>query len=392
VTINLTSGCGKAWDVLFDALIADRALLAERVREAMQEELPAYRGLPVDGLAAEVSIEVERVLVSARAGEAAVSEDELMALSEIGERRALQGIPIEDMLRAWRIGVQVVVGSAQEVGAQLGVSEGAVLEFVKSTLAWADVAMINTARGHRRAELELARREHEHRATFVRAVLLGGLALSEVRAQAGAYGLDPDQRYVAVRGRTGDEHTLHALEAALAGPTATAHRRGLTARLDGDVAGLLREPPHGELPGVVGVGPPQPLDRLPESYRIATRAFETAAGFGFTGVFDLPALGLRAAVSADRDVGEALRRRYIDPLDATPSAEEVKTSLRAYFACGMHVERASERLFVHPNTLRYRIGRFEQLAGVSLRDPASAFEVWWALERAALRPSGRVPA
>ena len=35
----------------------------------------------------------------------------------------------------------------------------------------------------------------------------------------------------------------------------------------------------------------------------------------------------------------------------------------------MHVERAAEQLFVHPNTLRYRIGRFEELTGANLRNP-----------------------
>jgi DNA-binding PucR family transcriptional regulator len=56
-------------------------------------------------------------------------------------------------------------------------------------------------------------------------------------------------------------------------------------------------------------------------------------------------------------------------------------SLRAYFECGMHFERAAARLFVHQNTLRYRIGRFEAITGASLREPTVAFEVWWALER-----------
>jgi DNA-binding PucR family transcriptional regulator len=102
-------------------------------------------------------------------------------------------------------------------------------------------------------------------------------------------------------------------------------------------------------------------------------------------VHDVASLGLRAAVAADRDVGEAFSARYLEPLGTTGSADELKASLREYFACGMHVERAAERLFVHQNTLRYRIGRFEELTGASLRDPTAAFEVWWALEREAMR-------
>ena len=33
------------------------------------------------------------------------------------------------------------------------------------------------------------------------------------------------------------------------------------------------------------------------------------------------------------------------------------------------IERVAEQLFVSPSTLRYRLGRFEERAGASLRDP-----------------------
>jgi DNA-binding PucR family transcriptional regulator len=48
------------------------------------------------------------------------------------------------------------------------------------------------------------------------------------------------------------------------------------------------------------------------------------------------------------------------------------------------VETAAEQLHIHSNTLRYRLARFEELAGVSLRDPVVPFEVWWALQHASI--------
>lgn len=56
-----------------------------------------------------------------------------------------------------------------------------------------------------------------------------------------------------------------------------------------------------------------PLDRLAESFRLATRALNTMHAFGLAGTRDLAALGLRPAVAND-DVGAALRRRYLEPL------------------------------------------------------------------------------
>jgi DNA-binding PucR family transcriptional regulator len=85
------------------------------------------------------------------------------------------------------------------------------------------------------------------------------------------------------------------------------------------------------------------------------------------------------AIVADRAVGDALVRRYLEPLAG--SQAEIAASLRALFECDMHIERAAEQLFVHPNTLRYRVGRFEEITGANLRSTQTALEVWWALQR-----------
>ena len=79
-------------------------------------------------------------------------------------------------------------------------------------------------------------------------------------------------------------------------------------------------------------------------------------------------------------VGDSLRKRYLEPLAEGGSARELMTTLRAYLACGMHVERTATRLFVHQNTVRYRLARFEELNGASLHEAEVLFEVWWALQ------------
>jgi hypothetical protein len=380
-----TGDARRAWDALFDALLGEHEMLSRRVRETLQAELPVYRSLPREELEADVRLEVERVIRSARAGRTAVSDRELADLAEVGERRARQGVALDDMLRAWRIGVQVLVSYAREVGRRIGIDDDQVLEFVESTLAWADVAMVTTAGGHRQAELDLALADQERRAAFVRGALFGALPPAELRVQAEAYSLDPTREYVAVRARAPEGGETRQLERALGFHDAAQHRRGLSAVIDGDVAGFLREPPLGDVEGVVGVGPPRPLERLTESYRLATRALVAAHASGLEGIHDVASLGLRAAVAADADVGDALRARYLDPLAEGSSAAELMATVRTYLANEMHVERTAEQLFVHQNTVRYRLARFEELTGASLRDPQVAFEVWWALERAAMR-------
>jgi hypothetical protein len=391
-TVHAKSGARDArWEALFDALLSEYPDISRVVRERLHAELPAYRSMSSEEVEADLRLEIERTLLSARAGQAAVTDRELAELAEIGDKRAQQGVPIEDMLRAWRIGVQVVIARAREIGARLDVDDGSLLDFVESTLAWSEVATVKMAAAHRSAEFELAREAHERRAAFVRNLLLGDAAPADIRVQSGAYGVDPSREYAAVRARVGASSSLHEVERALGFQSAIEPRRGLGALMDDDLVGFSSEPPATIVAGVVGIGPPRPLERLSESFRLATRALATADGFGLTGVHSVASLGARTAIAADRDVGQALTRQYLDPVSGTASGQELLTSLRVYFECGMHVRRASERLLIHQNTLRYRIARFEELSGVNLRDPAIAFEVWWALEHqlvAERRPHG----
>ena len=44
-------------------------------------------------------------------------------------------------------------------------------------------------------------------------------------------------------------------------------------------------------------------------------------------------------------------------------------SLRAYFAAGESASAAAERLFLHRNSVRYRLDRINELTGLDWRDP-----------------------
>jgi hypothetical protein len=378
-------GADTAWDVLFDTLLGEHEDLARRVREAILVRLPAYRSIPREALDVEVGLEVQWVLQSARSGHAALNDREIAELAAIGEARARQGVPVDDMLHAWRIGVEVVIDCAREVGQRLRVADARVLEFVQSALASSDIAMVATAGAHRRAELALALAADEGRAMFVRATLLGTVPSAELRIQAEVYGLDPAGKYVAIRARLSEDVAQAQLEQALGFQDPVQDRRGLCALVDGDLAGFLSTPPPKHVDGVVGFGPRRSLERLTESYRLAARALLTAEACGLRGTYDIASLGLRPAVAMDADIGELLRRRYLEPLAGASSAGELIVTVRAYLACGMHVERTATRLFVHQNTVRYRIARFEELTGASLADTEVLAEVWWALELSAMR-------
>jgi hypothetical protein len=217
-----TSQSPTSWDALVDALLDDADALTTEIRRRLQAEYVVYATIRVESLEQNVQTELSRMLRAARTGRDAVSDADVAELAEIGELRAQQGVPIEVVLWAWRVGIALVIDRARVLGTDLQIDPARVLDFAQALLAWADIAMLTIAAAHREAELELARREQEHRADLVRGVLFGTLAPADVRGQLESYGVDAGREYVAVRARPADQGT----ERALGFHEALHHRRG----------------------------------------------------------------------------------------------------------------------------------------------------------------------
>jgi hypothetical protein len=260
-----------------------------------------------------------------------------------------------------------------------------VLGFVEALLHWGDVGMVESASGHRETELELARREQHHRANLVRGILFGTLAPAAIRVQAATYGLEPQGVYCAVRARPTADVTVRSLEYQLGVADAAGPRRGLAALLDGDLAGFVLAPVPSRVAVAVGVGPPAPLADLENSFRLATRVLDTATAAQLTGPVSIDQLGLLPAVIADRDVGDEITQRIIQPVldQGKPGITLIDTVTR-YLENDLRLELTAAQMFLHVNTVRYRLRRFEELTGTSLRHVDDLVQVWWALRRRAL--------
>jgi DNA-binding PucR family transcriptional regulator len=80
-------------------------------------------------------------------------------------------------------------------------------------------------------------------------------------------------------------------------------------------------------------------------------------------------------------MGEAIARQHIienifEPLDRDPS---LRDTAEGYLENGQSLEATARTLFVHANTVRYRIKGITELTGYDLTDPRDAFTVRLAL-------------
>jgi hypothetical protein len=138
--------------------------------------------------------------------------------------------------------------------------------------------------------------------------------------------------------------------------------------------------------GPVVVGPPVPsLDEATESARAAMAGFRAAPAWP-----DAPRpvaatdLLPERALAGDGEARRSLRQEVYAPL--TRSGGELLETLDAFFAAGGVLEAAARALYVHPNTVRYRLKRVAEVTGFTPTHSRDAFALRVALTVGRLDP------
>lgn len=140
-------------------------------------------------------------------------------------------------------------------------------------------------------------------------------------------------------------------------------------------------------PGPIVIG--DPVQALPEA-TISARSAEAAAAVAATWP-DAPRpvsardLLPERAIAGDSTAATELLRAGFRPLAADPT---LLTTARAYLDAGGGLEATARALFVHPNTVRYRIRRIAALTGLDPARPRDAFALRIALVLGTLANEG----
>lgn len=149
-------------------------------------------------------------------------------------------------------------------------------------------------------------------------------------------------------------------------------------------------PGFGEGPVVVGPAVPS-LDEAAESARAALAGYRAAAGWPaaprpVAAVDLLP----ERALAGDAEARRILRHEVYGSL--VRAGGELLETLDGFFAAGGVLESAARTLFVHPNTVRYRLRRIAEVTGLTPMHPRDAFALRVALAIGRLDPSVPGPA
>ncbi|WP_410658924.1 PucR family transcriptional regulator [Amycolatopsis sp. lyj-112] len=368
-------------DVL-SAMAADAEVVEEVVRAARTES-PEVARLPVTETRRHVAIVLAAGLAAfERPG--GTSEQDFAAAAVLGADRAAQGIPIAALLRGVQAGrsraVEIAVGRGRAAGVPDDVMLAALVDFDRNTRALERQVIA----GYHEAELELSRTVHDTRVRLLRR-LLGADHTVPSADEVAQGGLNPDARYHCLLSDVTDPYQARVVERRL---RATG---GIFGLVEGRLTGLAPRLPTSSALGddvLLVASPAAPLTEIRGLYSLCAKAVPTAARGRPRGLYAVTDLAVETALAAQPELAALVSDAVLDALIPGDAfhGQLVSTAL-AYLDHGRRLDQTAAALHVHANTVRYRLGRLQEITGSSLDllDEAEGSQVvhtlqwWWAL-------------
>ncbi|WP_457112719.1 PucR family transcriptional regulator [Marmoricola sp. URHA0025 HA25] len=353
--------------------------VAEQVVSAVINEVPSYsdpfRGQMGRNIEIAVKTALEGFLDLAARREGIDAGDQIEAVLDaayaLGRGEARSGRSMDALARAYRVGARVAWREMSGAAVGAGLSATTTARFAELVFAYIDELSDASVTGHA-DELATSGRLRQRRLERLAVLLLEGAAEADVVGAAEradwappksmAAVVLPEDRVRAVIGRL-DLQTLQLSEdspsvdidsglTVLLVPVGSATARKALLRVLSDSGAV--------------VGPTRGWTDVRASYRRAVRAQRLGLAL------DTETHLAELVRTADGDALDDLRARVLAPLREVrqASAEKLTETLASWLRHQGRRDEVAAELFVHPQTVRYRMGQLRDLYGDRLTDPA----------------------
>jgi len=384
--LQLDEGVVSALEALLPAM-------AERTVTAVTVEVPSY----ADAFSGRMGQTIENAVQMAlgaflRLATRAEDSDPGPPLSpaldgayELGRGEARQGRSIDALLSAYRVGARVAWRELSTTAVGAGLPAATIARFAELVFAFIDELSASSVSGHA-DELATTGRVRQRYLERLAQNLLAGEAAATLLASADRAGWQPPDTLTAVlvplaqtRGLTTrfGQSTLQLSED-LPGVDAS---EVLAVLLVPDVEGTPRRQLLSALAGRRAlVGPARPWVHVRSSYYRALRARDLVSA-NETDAIDTDDHLVELVLGADREAANDLRARALAPLSQLRpnTADRLAETLRSWVLHQGRRDAVAADLFIHAQTVRYRMTQLRELYGDRLSDPQTVLELTIAL-------------
>ncbi|WP_428341828.1 PucR family transcriptional regulator [Mycobacterium sp.] len=380
-------------DQVVDALQGVLPAVAEHTVAAVTVEVPSYADAFGGRMGQRIEGAVQMALsaflqLAARPRDADPGPTMSPALEgayELGRGEARQGRSIDALLSAYRVGARVSWRELSETVVDRGLPPPMIARFAELVFEFIDELSAASVSGHT-DELASSDRERRRHLDRLGQDLLSGVPVEILRVSA-------------ERAEWRPPDTLTAVLLPSAQTLGVVSRFGQsTLQLSGDLPGisssesvvaLLIPDMHGpnrarllrELRDRRAVvGPPRAWTQVQSSYHRVVQARRLHLGDDL-GTVDTDDHLVALVLGADRDAADDLRRQVLAPLDQLRpnTAERLAETLRSWLLHQGQRDAVAAELFIHAQTVRYRMTQLRELYGERLNDPRAVLELIVAL-------------
>ncbi len=356
----------------------DMAGVAEKTIAAVISEVPSYRD-PFRGrmgrnieTAVKVALDGFLDLASRREGIDAGEQIDavLEAAYALGRGEARSGRTMDALAQAYRVGARVAWREMSAAAVNSGLEATQLARLAELVFAYIDELSDASVSGHA-DELATSGRLRQRRLDRLAVRLIEGALEADLVAAAERADWEPpallttvvlpDVKFRSLRSQL-DPRALQVPEETAAVDLGT----GFTVVLVPVGAGRARAAMLRVLAGADAiVGPPRPWSQVRASYLRVVRTHRLE----LRGDTDQHLAAL--VVGADPDARADLRVKVLAPLSeqSATSREKLTETLRAWLLHQGRRDEVAGALFVHPQTVRYRMGQLRDLYGDRLTDP-----------------------
>lgn len=355
--------------------------MTERMIEVLLRTEPAYREL-VRGGSGDLRTSTRHNLERGLRALSGTGRSSACDAREVGRRRAAQGIPLEAVLRAYRLGGQVTWEALLEASRTSGREHDALLlEVAGSVWRTNDVECSLVAEGYREGQRRLTAVDDQTRQRTLDGLLDGrGGDPAFVRTASAMLGVPLDGGLLAVAALAADEGVP-----ALDDPAGALLRRGVRSVWgvrSGAQAGLIALGSLGVTDvmdrlralaeGAVGVSAVVDAAGVGAAYRLAETAARTLPS-GTAGVVAIDERLPEALLSNSPEIRSRLVGQSLGGLLELPDDERevLLDTLAAFLGSDGSPTRAADELYCHRNTVMHRLRRIETVTGRKVTDPRS---------------------
>jgi hypothetical protein len=381
-------------DQVVTALEAVLPAVAERTVAAVTIEVPSYADAFSGPMGQRIEGAVQMALgaflqLAARSLDSDPGPTLSPALEgayELGRGEARSGRSVDALLSAYRVGARVAWRELSETAVDRGLPPLMIARFAELVFAYIDELSAASVSGHA-DELASTDRERRRHLDRLGQQLLTGAPTEMLQASAERADWRPPD-------------TLTAVLLPSAQTRGVASRFGQsTLQLSGDLPGiessesvviLLIPDTHGpnrsrllrELRNRRAVvGPARAWTLAQSSYHRVLQARDLQLTPGDADAVDTDAHLVELVLGADREAADDLRRQALAPLDQLRpnTAERLAETLRSWLLHQGQRDAVAADLFVHAQTVRYRMTQLRELFGDRLNDPQTVLELVVAL-------------